>query len=301
MDTVIHASHLTKLYGSNAALSDLNIDIQKGEVFGYLGPNGAGKTTTIRLLLGLINPTSGSATILGNDCQKEKSEVHTHIAYVPGESTLWPYLTGKQTLHLLGKVYGRYDEEYMQTLIEKFQFDPNKKVRAYSKGNRQKITLIAALMTRADILIFDEPTSGLDPLMEQEFRNCIIEAKDRGQTIFLSSHILEEVQALCDRIGILRQGKLIEVGTLAQMRHLSALQIEATFATTPPDISQIEGVHNISISGNMLKCSMQGDISVLLDVISKAKPKTFVSTEPSLEELFMTIYGNHSNNLEKQS
>lgn len=281
------------MYGSSAAVSSLNLDIYKGEVFGYLGPNGAGKTTTIRLLLGLISPTSGSATILGMDAQHDKIHVHEHIAYVPGEATLWPSLTGKQTLHLLGKIHGSVDEAYKENLISMFQFDPDKKVRTYSKGNKQKINLIAAFMCRPDILILDEPTSGLDPLMEQTFRTCVMEAKGRGQTIFLSSHILEEVQALCDRIGILREGKLIEVGTLAQMRHLSALRIEAVFDQGVPDVSHIEGVQGLHIEGNRLQCSIQGDIAPLLEVVSAAHPHTFISEEPSLEELFITIYGNH--------
>jgi ABC-2 type transport system ATP-binding protein len=199
-------------------------------VLGYLGPNGAGKTTTIRLLLGLIQPSSGGAEIFGLDCQRRSVEAHRRLGYVPGETNLWPGLTGAETLHLLGRVQGRVDEAYRDELIARFELDADKKVRAYSKGNRQKVLLIGALMCRPDLLIFDEPTSGLDPLMEQEFRHCVHEAKERGQTILLSSHLLSEVEALCGRIAILRAGRLVETGTLSEMRHLSARTVEATFA-----------------------------------------------------------------------
>lgn len=293
MEDAIVIHNLSKYYGSTHALTDLNLTIKKGEVFGYLGPNGAGKTTTIRLLLGLIHPTSGSANIFGLDVQREKIKVHEQLAYVPGEATLWPSLTGKQTLYLLGKIHGSMDIEYLNELTKRFNFDPKKRVRAYSKGNKQKINLIAAFATRAPLLVLDEPTNGLDPLMEQAFRTCVAEAKARGQTIFLSSHILEEVQAVSDRIGILREGKLIDVGRLEEMRHLSALTIDATFSTTPPDITHIPGVHNVVVDGNHLTCNLQGEIAPLLGVMAQSHPLTFLSTEPSLEELFLTIYDHH--------
>src|SRR6266545_3624434 len=205
---------------------------------GYLGPNGAGKTTTIRLLLGLLRPTSGRAEIFGLDAQRDTVAAHQRLAYVAGETSLWPSLTGMETLHLLGRVQGRVDGPYRGELIERFKLDPSKKVRSYSKGNRQKLGLIAGLVSRADLLL-DEPTSGLDPLMEREFRRCVAEAKAAGQTVFLSSHILSEVEALCDRVAILRGGHLVEVGTLADLRHLSALQVEATFTQPPPDLSVV--------------------------------------------------------------
>ena len=204
---------LSKTFGTTHALVSLNIEIPQGEVLGYLGPNGAGKTTTLRLLLGLIGATSGRAEIFGVDCQADPVEAHRRVAYVPGEVNLWPSLTGEETLHLLGRVQGHVDVAYRDLLIERFEFDPSKKVRAYSKGNRQKLILIAGLMTRADLLLLDEPTSGLDPLMERAFRECVADARERGQTVFLSSHILSEVEALCDRIAILRAGHLVEVGT----------------------------------------------------------------------------------------
>lgn len=291
MDSLVTIEGLTKKYAGVTALDSLNLDVKKGEVLGYLGPNGAGKTTTIRLLLGLIKPTSGKATIFGFDAQKQKIEAHKHIAYVPGEATLWPSLTGEETIHLLGKVHGEVDTAYRDELYKRFKFDPSKKVRAYSKGNRQKINLIAAFMTRADLLILDEPTSGLDPLMEQAFRECVLEAKSRGQTIFLSSHILEEVEALCDRVAVLRAGKLVELGTLTEMRHLSAVTIEATFGSTPPKVEGIKGVSSVKVHGNTLTCQVQGPIDALLTKLAGAHPTTLLSREPSLEELFLSLYG----------
>jgi len=291
MDIVLKTNGLTKRYGSFTALDHLDLTMYKGEVLGYLGPNGAGKTTTIRLLLGLIVPTSGSVEIFGMDAQKEKVSVHKRVSYVPGEATLWPSLTGMETLHLLAKVHGETDEAYRKKLIERFQFDANKKVRTYSKGNRQKINIIAAFSTRSELLILDEPTSGLDPLMEQAFRETVLEAKRNGQTVFLSSHILDEVEALCDRVGILRAGKLVEVGTLADMRHLSALTVEATFTGIPPHLPKLHGVSNVHVTGHQLTCQVQGSIDELLSVLAAAHPKTLLSREPSLEELFLSLYG----------
>jgi len=292
MTIAISTKDLTKRYGSFTALEQLNLEVQKGEILGYLGPNGAGKTTTIRAILGLIKPTSGSAKIFGIDTQTAKIQAHKQIAYIPGESAFWPNLTGAETLHLLGRVHGEIDEAYRDELIKRFEFDPSKKVRVYSKGNRQKISIIAAFMTRAPLLIMDEPTSGLDPIMEQAFRQTALEAKANEQTIFLSSHILEEVSALCDRVAILRAGKLIELGTLADMRHLSALTLEATFTAQPPDVRKIKGVTDVVITGHQLTCQIQGPIDQLLKIIADAHPKTLISHEPSLEELFLSLYGN---------
>jgi len=273
------------------ALSELDLEIAEGEVVGYLGPNGAGKTTTIRLLLGLIKPTGGTAEIFGLDCQRQPVEAHRHLAYVAGEANLWPSLTGAETLHLLGRVQGRVDPSYREELIARFDFDPSKKVRAYSKGNRQKLILIAALMCRPDLLLLDEPTSGLDPIMEQAFRHCVHEARDRGQTIFLSSHILSEVEALCDRVGILRAGILVEMGSLAQMRHLSALTVEATFDGSVPDLSRVPGVRSIQVEGRVVRCQVQGTVEPLLKVLAASGVHELLSREPSLEELFLAHYG----------
>jgi ABC-2 type transport system ATP-binding protein len=291
LESAITVKNLEKKYGSFTALSDLNLDVKKGEILGYLGPNGAGKTTTIRLILGLIKPTSGRTEIFGINTQTHKVEAHKRVAYIPGEAAFWPNLTGAETLYMLGQIHGKIDVKYQKLLIERFQFDPSKKVRTYSKGNRQKISIIAALMTRADLLIMDEPTSGLDPIMEQAFRQSATEAKKNGQTIFLSSHVLEEVEALCDRVAILRTGKLVELGTLTEMRHLSALTVEATFDKAPPKVEGIGGVSAIKVVGHQLICQVRGPVAPLLSVLAANHPKTLLSREPSLEELFLSLYG----------
>ncbi len=294
MTTIIETKNLTKRYGDKAALDKLTLSVEKGEVLGYLGPNGAGKTTTIRLLLGLIKPTDGNVTIFGEDSMKKAAAIHCRVAYVPGETSYWPSMSGAETLRLLARLHGGSDEKYQAELIKKFQFDPNKKVRTYSKGNRQKIALIAAFATRADLLIFDEPTSGLDPVMAKVFRDEVLAAKKNGQTVFLSSHIMEEVEELCDRVAVLREGKLIEVGTLDQLRHLSAVTVEATFAGTPPSVKGIKNVSGVEVHGHFLRCNVQGSITELMTVVAKAKPISFLSRKPSLEELFLALYdGNH--------
>lgn len=290
MADIIKTKGLTKRYGETVALEGLNLSVREGEVLGCLGPNGAGKTTTIRLLLGLIAPTRGSATIFGLDAMDDAAVIHRDIAYVPGESSFWPSLSGAETLRLLANVHGSVDKDYQAALMHKFEFDPTKKVRSYSKGNRQKIGLIAALSTRAKLLIFDEPTSGLDPVMAKVFRDEVMAAKKNGQTVFLSSHMLEEVEELCDRIAVLKKGELVELGTLDELRHLSAVTVEATFSGTPPDVKKIKGVSNVEVHGHFLRCNMQGQISDLLTVINKAKPISFLSRKPSLEELFLSIY-----------
>ncbi|HZD68200.1 MAG TPA: ABC transporter ATP-binding protein [Actinomycetes bacterium] len=289
--TAIRTEDLSKTFGHTRALVSLNLEVRQGEVIGYLGPNGAGKTTTIRLLLGLIRATSGRAEIFGVDCEADPVEAHRRVAYVPGEVSLWPSLTGTETLHLLGRVQGHVDVVYRDLLLERFEFDPSKKVRAYSKGNRQKLILIAGLMTRADLLLLDEPTSGLDPLMERAFRECVADARQRGQTVFLSSHILSEVEALCDRIAILREGHLVEVGTLAEMRHLSSLQVEAEMDGSVPDLSNVPGVSAVQVDGARVRCQVTGSVEPLLAALAGAGVRHLVSREPSLEELFLAHYG----------
>jgi ABC-2 type transport system ATP-binding protein len=287
----IRTEGLSKRYGSLYALRDLDLEVAGGEVVGYLGPNGAGKTTTIRLLLGLLRPTAGRSEIFGFDCERQAVEAHRRLAYVAGEASLWPSLTGMETLHLLGRVQGQVDAAYRDEIIGRFDLDPTKKVRAYSKGNRQKLILIAALMTRADLLLLDEPTSGLDPLMEQAFRHCIHEARERDQTVFLSSHILSEVEALCDRVGILRDGVLVEMGTLAEMRHLSALSIEVTFDGSVPDLTGVPGVKSVEVTGRVVRCQVTGTIEPLLKVLAGSGVRELLSREPSLEEIFLAHYG----------
>jgi len=282
---------LSKRYGSADALLGLDLEIAEGEVVGYLGPNGAGKTTTIRLLLGLARPSAGRAEIFGLDCQRRTVEAHRRLAYVPGEANLWPSLTGAETLHLLGRVQGRVDTVYRDELIERFDLDPSKKVRAYSKGNKQKILLIAALMARPDLLVLDEPTSGLDPLMERAFRRSVREAREAGQTVFLSSHILSEVEALCDRVGILREGRLVEMGTLEELRHLSALSVEATFSGVPPDLAGVTGVKRAVVDGRHVHLEVHGPIEPLVEALAGTGVRELLSREPSLEELFLAHYG----------
>src|SRR3979411_1006884 len=283
----IHADGLTKRVVRVEALVDLHLDVAQGEVLGYLGPNGAGKTTSIRLLVGLVQPSAGRAQIFGLDSQRDVVEAHRRLAYCPGEATLWPALTGEETLHLLGEVQGRVDRAYRAELIARFDLDPSKKVHAYSKGNRQKLVLIAALMGRPELLLLDEPTSGLDPLMEQAFRRSVTEAKGNGQTVFLSSHILSEVEALCDRVAILRAGRLVEIGTLAAMKHLSALSVEIVFDGPPPDLSRVPGVSAVVVEGNRLRCQVLGPMDPLLKAVAGANFRELLSREPSLEEIFL--------------
>lgn len=291
MVPAVRMSGLTKSFGATVALHPLDMEVAPGEVLGYLGPNGAGKTTTIRCLLGLARPSDGRAEIFGVDVQAHPARAHSRVGYVPGESNLWPGLTGAQTLHLLGRVQGNVDLGYRAELIEHFRLDPSKKVRTYSKGNRQKVLLVAALSSRADLLVLDEPTTGLDPLMEQAFRDCVGEARRRGQAVFLSSHILSEVEALSDRVAILRAGRLVEVGTLAQLRHLSALSVDATFDSLPPDLSRVPGVTQAEVRGNQVHCQVVGSVEPLLGVLAASGVHQLLSREPSLEELFLAHYG----------
>jgi ABC-2 type transport system ATP-binding protein len=282
---------LTKSFGTTRALTELNLRVDEGEIVGCLGPNGAGKTTLIRLLLGLLIPSKGRAEIFGLDTRRDTVAVHRRLAYVPGEANLWPTLSVDETLRLLGRVHGGVDLSYQHLLVDRFDLDVTKRVRALSKGNRQKVLLVAALMTRADLLVLDEPSSGLDPLMEQAFRLCINEARDRGQSVLLSSHILSEVEALCDRIGILRAGVLVEMGTMAEMRHLSALTVEATFDAAVPDVSQVPGVSMVDVQGSTLRCQVHGSIEPLLKALADTGVHELMSREPSLEELFLSHYG----------
>ncbi len=282
---------LAKDYGATRALIGLDLRVDEGEVAGCLGPNGAGKTTLIRLLLGLLIPSHGRAEIFGLDSHRETVAAHRRLAYVPGEANLWPSLSGAETLRLLGRVHGSVDLAYQVELVERFDLDVTKRVRALSKGNRQKLILIAALMTRADLLVLDEPTSGLDPIMEQAFRLCIHEARERGQSVLLSSHILSEVEALCDRIAILRAGTLVEMGTMAEMRHLSALTVEATFEGVVPDVSNVAGVSAVDVQSSTLRCQVRGSVEPLLNALANSGVRELLSREPSLEELFLSHYG----------
>lgn len=286
----IQTQQLSKRYGDTVALDSLDLNVEQGEVYGYLGPNGAGKTTTIRLLLGLHRPTAGSATLFGIDAWNDPVRAHRRVAYVAGEPFLWPSLTGAETLEFLAQMHGGTEVAYRETLIHRFQLDTDKKIRALSKGNRQKVQLIAALATRADLLLLDEPTSGLDPLMEMSFRESIREAKERGQTVFLSSHILSEVEATCDRVGILRAGRLVDQGALSDLRHLSAQTVEVTFDGPAPDLGPLPGVRARSAGPNAMRFEVSGSIGPLIAGLAQHPVDSLTSREPSLEEIFLHHY-----------
>jgi ABC-2 type transport system ATP-binding protein len=286
----IRTEGLSKRYGSTLALDGLDLTVGEGEVYGYLGPNGSGKTTTIRLLLGLHRPSGGRAELFGLDAWGDPVAAHRRVAYVAGEPFLWPSLTGAETLEFLARLHGGTDTSYRDLLVERFQLETRKKIRALSKGNRQKVQLIAALATRAELLLLDEPTSGLDPLMEVAFRDCVKEAKERGQTVFLSSHILSEVEALCDRVGILRDGKLVDEGTLAELRHLAVQTVEVTFAGQAPELRPLPGVQMQSAGPNALRFEVSGSVGPLIAELSGHPVATLSSREPSLEEIFLHHY-----------
>ena len=290
----IQAESLTKRYGETLALDGLDLSIEPGEVYGYLGPNGAGKTTTIRLLLGIHRPTRGRAELFGIDAWADPVEAHRRVAYVSGEPFLWPGMTGAETIEFLARLHGGTDRAYLDELVQRFELDTKKKVRALSKGNRQKVQLVAALATRADLLVLDEPTSGLDPLMEMAFRECIREAKERGQAVFLSSHILSEVEALCDRVGILREGRLVDQGTLAELRHLSTQTVEVTFSDRVPQLPPLPGVQVNPAGPNALRFEVSGSVGPVINALAGHPVTALVSREPSLEEIFMHHYDGHA-------
>jgi ABC-2 type transport system ATP-binding protein len=287
----ILTEHLTKRFGRDLALDDLDLRVEAGEVFGYLGPNGAGKSTTISLLLGFVAPTSGRAELLGTDVRHRATGAHGRVGYVPSSAELWPSLTAAETLRFLGRVHGSVDDAYRDELVRRFGLELDKKIRALSHGNRQKVLLIAAFAGRPDLLILDEPTTGLDPLMGQVFQECVREARDRGQTVFLSSHVLSEVDAVCDRVAMLRTGRLIEVGDLASLRGLAATRVEAELSGMLPDLRAVPGVAEVAVEGQDLRCTVSGPIGPLLEVLVPCGVRRLQTHEPSLEELFVARYG----------
>jgi ABC-2 type transport system ATP-binding protein len=288
---IIRTDGLTKRYGHMTALDALDLQIEPGEVFGYLGPNGAGKSTTVALLLGLIRPSSGRARIFDLDAWADAPAIHRRLAYVPSEANLWPGLTGAEALQYLGNLHGSVDEAYREELLARYELAPDKKIRAYSHGNRHKILLIAAFASRAELLLLDEPTTGLDPLMEQVFRQCVREARDRGQTVFLSSHILSEVDALCDRVAMLRAGRIIETGRLDVLRGLASVRVHAQLEGMAPDVSALPGVANVVVDGQSLECDVTGSMQPLLHTLTPVGIIRLTTREPSLEELFVSHYG----------
>ncbi len=290
-ETSVAVENLVKRFGDFVAVDRINLDIRKGEVFGFLGPNGAGKSTTIRILLGLVKADSGSVRLLGGDPWTDAVELHRQIAYVPGDVTLWPSLTGGETIDLLARMRGGIDQKRRAELIERFDLDPRKKARTYSKGNRQKVSLISAFSSQAGLLLLDEPSSGLDPLMENVFQQCVGEARDRGATVLLSSHILAETEALCKRVTIIRAGKTVESGSLDAMRHLSRTSIKAEMIGDPGDLTRIKGVEDVSVDGNTVRAQVDSEsLGELIRVLGDAGVRSLISAPPTLEELFLRHY-----------
>jgi ABC-2 type transport system ATP-binding protein len=291
MTSAIVVSGLHKSYGSTHALDGLDLEVATGEVHGFLGPNGSGKSTTIRVLLGLLKGDAGEATLLGGDPWRDAAKLHRRLAYVPGDVNLWPNLTGGEVIDLLGRLRGGLDPKKRDDLLRRFDLDPTKKGRTYSKGNRQKVALVAALASDVELLILDEPTSGLDPLMEEVFRQCIEDERHRDRTVLLSSHILSEVEALCDRISIIRRGKVVETGTLADLRHLTRTSIQAELAASPNGIANLPGVHSLDIEGNRVRCEVDtAQLDALMKQLAASGIKSLVAQPPTLEELFLRHY-----------
>lgn len=292
MTSVVAVHAVTKTFGATKALDALDLTVEAGEVHGFLGPNGAGKSTAIRALLGLLRIDSGSAQIFGLDPWRDSKQIHRRLAYVPGDVALWPDLSGGEAIDLLLRLREVDPAASRRAeLLERFGLDPTKKGRAYSKGNRQKVALVAAFAAPVDLLILDEPTSGLDPLMEQVFTECITEIKGAGTTVLLSSHILSEVERLADRVTIIREGRVVESGTLVQMRHLRQTKVRADLSGTAPDLVKIQGLRDVQVEGNVLTCSADAAaLTPLLAELSRVGVTSLTSSRPSLEELFLAAY-----------
>ena len=287
----IAVNGLIKSFGTVRALDGLDLTVAEGEVHGFLGPNGAGKSTTIRVLLGLVRADGGTVHLLGGDPWTDAVALHRQIAYVPGDVTLWPSLTGGETIDLLARMRGGIDERRRAELVERFDLDPTKKARTYSKGNRQKVSLISAFSSNARLLMLDEPSSGLDPLMENIFQQCVAEAQDRGVTVLLSSHILAETEALCQRVTIIRAGRTVESGTLESMRHLSRTSIKAEMISIPVDIGHIDGVEEVVIDGHTLHAQVEAaSLGEVIKRLGDAGIRSLVSQPPTLEDLFLQHY-----------
>jgi ABC-2 type transport system ATP-binding protein len=293
MSTAISISGLEKRFGPTRALDGLDLEVRTGEVHGFLGPNGAGKTTTIRVLLGLLRADAGQVRLLDGDPWGDAVALHRRLAYVPGDVTLWPNLSGGEVIDLLGRLRGGLDQKRRAELLERFDLDPRKKARTYSKGNRQKVALIAALAADVELLLLDEPTSGLDPLMEAAFRDWINdEERARDRTVLLSSHILAEVEALCDRVSIVRAGRVVESGTLAELRHLTRTSITAELARPADGLAGLPGVHDLQADGTRARLQVDtANLDEVLKHLSAAGVRSLVSQPPTLEELFLRHYG----------
>ncbi|APX71359.1 ABC transporter ATP-binding protein [Companilactobacillus allii] len=291
-NAILHVDHLQKNFGKFQALKNVTFDVYPGEIFGFIGPNGAGKSTTIRTLLGILRASGGVATLFGKDVYKDSVSIHKKLAYVPGDVYLWPNLTGGEIIDLFLKLGNTKHNSKTDEMIKRFQFDPTKKARTYSKGNRQKVALIAAFSTDADFYIFDEPTSGLDPLNEEIFQKSVMELKDQGKSVLLSSHILSEVEKMCDRIGIIRSGEIVETGSLSDMRHLTRTVIQFQTMKPTPELKNLEGIHNVKLENSGLTTfSVDSDkIGSAMSYLADKQIVSLQSTPPTLEDLFMRYY-----------
>ncbi len=291
-EAVIEISRLTKNFGSTRALDELDLTVSRGEVHGFLGPNGAGKSTTIRVLLGLLRKDAGDVRLLGGDPWSEAAALHRRLAYVPGDVSLWPNLTGGQVIDLLGRLRGGLDEERRRELLERFELDPTKKGRSYSKGNRQKVALVAALASDVELLVLDEPTSGLDPIMESVFQEYVERFRDGGGSVLLSSHILAEVERLCDRVSIIRAGRRVETGTLSELRHLTRTSVAAELARPVTGLAALPGVHDVDLQGTRATFEVDTPrLDAALGLLHDAGIRSLTATPPTLEELFLRHYG----------
>jgi ABC-2 type transport system ATP-binding protein len=296
----ISITDLHKSFGATKALDGLDLSVTAGEVHGFLGPNGSGKTTTIRVLLGLLRPDAGEVRMLGGDPWRDAVDLHGRLAYVPGDVTLWPGISGGEVIDLLGRLRGGLNRSRRDDLLERFDLDPRKKARTYSKGNRQKVALVAALASDAELLLLDEPTSGLDPLMEAVFQQCIQEVKQQGRTVLLSSHILAEAEALCDRVSIIRLGRTVESGTMRQLRHLTRTSIAVETDQPPTGIDTLPGVHDVVIDDHHARFDIDtAHLDVVVRRLAPLGVRSLTSTPPTLEELFLRHYGDEQTTAEK--
>jgi ABC-2 type transport system ATP-binding protein len=290
--SAISVTGLVKTFGPTRALDGLDLDVADGEVHGFLGPNGSGKTTTIRVLLGLLRAEAGRVVLLGGDPWRDAVELHRHLAYVPGDVSLWPKLTGGEVIDLLARLRGDLDEARRDELLERFELDPRKRSRTYSKGNRQKVALVAALASDAELLVLDEPTAGLDPLMESAFQECIREVRAEGRTVLLSSHILAEVEALCDRVSIIRAGRTVQTGTLRELRALTRTMVTAEITTPPAGLEQLRGVHGLHLEDHQVHFHVDTtDLDAVMRHLAGYGIRSLVSRPPTLEEMFLRHYG----------
>jgi polyether ionophore transport system ATP-binding protein len=292
MAAAVAIAGLEKSFGRTRALAGLDLTVNAGEVHGFLGPNGAGKSTTLRILLGLLRADAGSVRLLDGDPWRDAARLHRRLAYVPGDVALWPQLSGGEIIDLLGRLRGGLDPRRRARLVERFELDPTKKGRAYSRGNRQKVALVAALAGGAELLVLDEPTAGLDPLMVAVFRDCIAEERRDGRTVLLSSHVLSEVEALCDRVSIIRAGRTVESGTLAELRHLTRTSLTAELERPPAALADLPGVHAVTLDGARLRCEVDAAaLDAVLGELARCGVRSLVSQPPTLEELFLRHYG----------